>query len=167
MFFTQYKKPPRQPSAGGSRMQPQYKMTVNKETGAHELKQKGEIDLYAQIQSFKDSTDINFILERYARGDVSALSKIQGVYGDFTAMPTTLAELSQRVLDAENLFYQLPLDVREQFDHNPSVFYASMDSEKFQAIFRDPSSTPQPMQPDAAVSEPVTTQPVEGGSLSE
>lgn len=165
MFFTQYSKPPAHPSATGSRKQPQYKMTVNEETGAHELKQKGEIDLYAQIQSFKDSADINVILARFARGDVSALSKIQGVYGDFTQMPTTLAELSQRVLDAENLFYQLPLEIREEFDHNPSIFYASMDTEKFQSIFKD-KTTNQPLQPGLAVTEPVPSVPVEKGDVT-
>lgn len=146
-FVTKYQKE-RVRSNAGSRMQPQYKMTVNKETGAHELKQKGEINLYAQIQSFKNSTDVNYILEKFARGDESALSKVQGVYGDFTEMPKTLAELSQRVLDARTLFDNLPLDVREQFDFNPSVFFASIGSDKFNAIFADKNSTPQPVVPD-------------------
>lgn len=146
-FVTKYQKE-RVRSNAGSRMQPQYKMTVNKETGAHELKQKGEINLYAQIQSFKNSTDVNYILERFARGDESALSKVQGVYGDFTEMPKTLAELSQRVLDAQTLFDNLPLDVREQFGFNPSVFFASIGSEKFNTIFADKNSTLKPVVPD-------------------
>lgn len=166
-FPTAFSRRGRFHSAAGSRKQPQYKMTVNKETGAHELKQKGEIDLYAQIQSYKDSTDVNYILARFARGDVSALSKIQGTYGDFTEMPKTLAELSQRVIDAENLFYSLPLDVRQKFDHNPSMFFSQLGTEKFNTIWNEYN---QKLQPGAAEPEPdpqVPEQNNDGGAINE
>lgn len=121
-------------SVAGSPMQPVYKMKVDAD-GVRELRKVGEEDLYAMIQSHKDSCDVNYILQRFMSGDQTALSKIQGVYGDFTDMPTTLAELSQRVVDAENLFYSLDLSVREQFNHSPSEFFASIGSEKFNSIF--------------------------------
>lgn len=118
----------------GSRLQSTYKMTVAY-NGAHILKklEGKEVDVYAQIQSYKESTDVNVILERFARGDVSVLSKIQGTYGNFTEMPQTLAELQQRVIDAENIFYALPLETRAQFEHNPSIFFSEFGSEKFNA----------------------------------
>ena len=123
-------------SCAGEREIPQYKMHVDKD-GVRELKQYGTIDGYAKIQSHKDSCDVNYILERFARGDESALSKIQGVYGDFTNLPTTMAELSQRVIDAETMFYQLPLEVRQQFNHSPSEFFAQIGSDKYNQIFKD------------------------------
>lgn len=147
---------PTKKTFAGERMQPTYKMTVD-ENGVRELKKTGQIDLYAQIQSFKDSCDINYILERFAKGDVSALSKIQGVYGDFMNMPRTMAELSQRVIDAENLFNTLPLDVRQQFNFSPSEFFASIGSDKFNAIFADedkPDFTPSEPAP-ADATEPI------------
>lgn len=134
-FPTQFDKRERQFSEKGSRKMPVYKMKIDKDTGSRSLRKVGEDDIYSKIQSHKDSVDINYILSRYARGDVSALSKIQGTYGDFTEMPTTLAELSQRVIDAENIFYQLPLEKRAQFNHSPSEFFSQFGSEKFNAIF--------------------------------
>lgn len=118
----------------GSRLQDSYKMVIA-DNGAHVLKklEGKEVDVYAQIQSYKESTDVNVILERFARGDVSALSKIQGTYGNFTEMPQTLRELQQRVIDAENIFYALPLETRAQFEHNPSIFFSEFGSEKFNA----------------------------------
>lgn len=155
-------------SATGDRFEPSYKMSID-ENGVRELKVSGKIDTYAQIQSYKDSTDVNVILQRFANGDQSALSKIQGVYGDFTNMPTTLAQLSQRVLDAENLFNALPLATREQFNFSPSEFFASIGSDKFNAIFKDDSNQPSA---DMSATEPIikSSQPVEanqGGDVDE
>lgn len=138
MFDTQYmRKDKRITSEVGSRMKPTYKMHVD-ENGKRELKQSGEYNLYAEIQSYKDSCSIDYILSRFVNGDESALSRVQGVYGDFTEMPKTLAELSQRVIDAENLFNNLPLEIREQYNFSPSEFFAQLDSEKTKAIFSSP-----------------------------
>ena len=92
----------------GDGFEPQYKLQVA-EDGKRSLEIVGRINSYEKIQSFKDSTDINVILQRFASGDTDALQRVQGLYGDFTAMPKTLSELQQRVIDAENFFYQLPL----------------------------------------------------------
>ncbi|UPW41943.1 internal scaffolding protein [Dipodfec virus RodF1_63] len=157
-------------SCVGRANQDTYKMSVD-DNGVRDLKKVGETDMYAQIQSYKDSCDVNYILQRFANGDQSALSKIQGVYGDFTSMPTTLAELSQRVVDAENLFYNLPVDVREQFDHSPSQFFASIGSDKFNAIFADKNDTADNMVIDSskinqsAVIDPVVGEKVDVGGV--
>ncbi len=156
MFRTQYNRLKEVfKSNVGDGYQPTYKMRVH-EDGKRELEKVGRIDLYAQIQSHKDSCDINYILERFARGDESALSKIQGVYGDFTQMPTNLAELQQRVVDAEALFYNLPVDVRAEFNHSPSEFYSAIGTDKFnKAVGITPQVDPVP-QVDP---QPVTPTP--------
>lgn len=140
MFDTVYRKPVRFLTSPGESYLVTYQLKVD-DDGVRELKPVGKIDTYSRIQSYKESTDINVILQRFVNGDQSALSKVQGVYGDFTNMPTTLAELSQRVLDAENLFNSLPLSVRSEFNFSPSEFFASIGSDRFNEIFRDPSST--------------------------
>lgn len=127
----------RELSKTGSPKKPLYRLFVD-DDGKRELRQSGEYDLYAEIQSYKDSCSIDYILSRFVNGDESALSRVQGVYGDFTEMPKTLAELSQRVIDAENLFNNLPLDIREQYNFSPSEFFAQLDSEKTRAIFAPP-----------------------------
>lgn len=122
-------------SKTGSPKKPLYRLFVD-DDGKRELKQSGEYDLYAEIQSYKDSCSIDYILSRFAAGDTSALSRVQGIYGDFTDMPTTMAELQQRVIDATALFDSLPLDVREQYNFSPSEFFAQLDSEKTKNIFK-------------------------------
>lgn len=130
MFRTRYDENVRYYSNSGSPTEHQRKLKVD-EYGRKELVIVGEIDSFGMIQSHKDSVDINLILDRFARGDASVLNKVQGVFGDFTSMPKTLAELSQRVLDAEQLFSNLPLEIREEFGHDPSQFFASIGSEKY------------------------------------
>lgn len=164
-FPTVYSDRERSITCSGNRMQPQYKMKVS-EDGVQDLAVSGQIDTYAMIQSYKDSTDINVILQRFANGDQSALSKIQGVYGDFTNMPTTMAELAQRVLDAEDLFNSLPLTTREEFNFSPSEFFASIGTDKFNAIFADNSNQPPQVEP---ATEPIVKplEPVKGGDVVE
>nr|CAI9750837.1 virion structural protein [Microvirus sp.] len=135
----------------GSGMKPTYKMHVD-EDGKRELKKNGEYNLYAEIQSYKDSVSIDYILTRFMNGDDSALSRAQGIYGDFTQMPTTLAELQQRVIDAEDLFNSLPLDIRAQYNHSASEFFAQLDSEKTKSIFN-------PKTDDVVVTPSVDVQP--------
>lgn len=136
MFATQFtRQGERQLSTVGSGMKDTYKMHVD-EDGKRELRKSGEYNQYAEIQSYKDSVSIDYILSRFVNGDETALSRVQGIYGDFTEMPKTMAELQQRIIDAEDLFYQLPLDIRAQYNHSPSEFYAQLDSEKTKNIFK-------------------------------
>ncbi len=129
-------------SQTGSGMKDTFKMHVD-ENGKRELKKSGEYNLYADIQSYKDSVSIDYILTRFINGDETALSRVQGIYGDFTQMPTTMAELQQRVIDAEHLFNNLPLDIREQYNFSASEFFAQLDSEKTKAIFAPPDNAKQ------------------------
>lgn len=117
-------------SAPGSGVKDSFKMNIDLK-GRRKLVRNGTIDIYAQIQSHKDSVDINLIIAKYMNGDESALSKVQGFYGDYTNIPTSLNDLQNRVMDAERLFYQLPLEVREKFEHNASMFYHSIGSDTF------------------------------------
>lgn len=136
MFATQFtRQGERQLSNVGSGMEDTYKMHVD-DDGKRELRKSGKYNLYAEIQSYKDSVSIDYILSRFVNGDETALSRAQGIYGDFTEMPKTMAELQQRIIDAEDLFYHLPLDIRAQYNHSPSEFYAQLDSEKTKNIFK-------------------------------
>lgn len=163
VFPTKYTERKRTRSKVGSRMQPTYKMHVD-ELGRRELRKVGEVDLYAQIQSYKDSVDINVLLQRFARGDESALSKIQGVYGDFTQMPKTYAELAQRVIDAENIFNHLPIETRREFNFSPSEFFSSIGTDKWNSIFAEPKPDIQPLeQVTPVVTEQVKVDEVQKG----
>lgn len=100
---------------------------VFQDDGTFDLKPSGKEDLYAFIQSHADSVDIHVLLERFARGDITALSKVQGTYGDFTTLPKTYAELLNVVIQGEQQFMELPVDLRARFDHDYRKWLAAMD----------------------------------------
>lgn len=126
------------------------------EDGTIQLVESGTDDLYAEIQSHRDSCDIHVLLKRYQLGDVEALSKVQGTYGDFTAMPKTFAEALNAMIAGEQMFNSLPVDVRKNFDFSLEKFMLAMDDmpsflEKIgqSPAESSPESTPEP------TSEPV------------
>lgn len=101
----------------GSRIKVLYSSKVTP-SGEILLKPSGKEDIQDYINSFRESTDMSFILHQLALGNTSVLQRDQMVFGDFTEMPTTLADAQQRLIDGEAAFMQLPLDVRQQFDNN-------------------------------------------------
>lgn len=98
----------------------------------------GEHDIYPEIQSHAKSVDINEIVLRHQRGDIDVLAQRAGMYGDFTNLPTSYAELYQNVLDAQAYFDSLPLEVRQKFDHSFSKFFTSIGTSEFEAAFLQP-----------------------------
>lgn len=107
----------RQFSCPGERFKDVYQL-VYQQDGTISLEVVDKVDLYAQIQSFKDSTDINKLLERFSEtGDMSIFFQHQTdpLYGDFVNVPHTIAEAFQLVSDAENAFMQLPPDERSKY----------------------------------------------------
>lgn len=129
-FVTQYSEKKRFFTESGDPIKPLYGLEVDKK-GVTQLVEKGKYNLYDFIQSHKDSVDIHKILERFQNGDVDALNKYQGYYGDITEAPKTFADALNAVIKAKDLFNSLPLDVREKFDHSPEQFIAALGTEKF------------------------------------
>lgn len=95
--------------------------------------ESGIINIYDEIQSHRQSVELSTLLQRYAQGDVTALNKMQGVYADVVDMPSTYAELFNRVRDAENSFNALPDEVRVLFDNSPVSFWQSIGTPEFAA----------------------------------
>lgn len=113
-FDTQYDKRSRIATNPGRREADLFEPEFD-ENGHYELRKVGKVDTYSEIQSHKDSCDINVIIKRFANGDATALSKAQGTYFDATGMPQTYAEMLNTVIRAENHFNALPLEEREKF----------------------------------------------------
>lgn len=114
----------------GSRKIQKYRSRYN-DIGQLELVPNGEDDLYDMIQSHAESVNIDTILSKYVAGDPDALSKVQGTFGDFTTLPSSYAEMLNVIHESEQFFEQLPLEVREKFNHNFGEFISSMDSQEF------------------------------------
>lgn len=80
--------------------------------GVPHLVPTGSYDLYDVIQSFRDECDLGKIFQRYANGDVMALNKRQGVYGDISDMPQDIFAASKLLERVEVIYNGLSEDLR-------------------------------------------------------
>lgn len=104
-------------TCAGSRVKTVYSSKVLP-TGEIALTPSGKEDIQDYINSFRETTDMSYILHQLALGNTAVLNQKQMMYGDFTDVPESLAEAQQMLIDGEVAFYKLPLDVRQQFDNN-------------------------------------------------
>lgn len=125
---TQYDLHPRVEANAGSPVRTLYGGRYDA-NGRVVLEEKGTEDLYAYIQSFKDSVDINVILARFSNGDTEALSRAQGFYADVTDFPTNMADALNRINECEEMFKSLPLEVRQKFDCSFEQFLSQSGSD--------------------------------------
>lgn len=131
--------------------------SIVQDDGSVELVESGRENLYESIQSHKDSCDIHVLLARFHAGDPEALSRVQGVYGDFTEMPKSYAELLNAVIAGNNMFMSLPVEVREKFDHSPEKFMAAMDDMP-SFLEKIGYQAPKPDSPDPVPPAPAPTE---------
>lgn len=121
-------------SVAGSKIVAEYGL-VTSDDGITSVGVVGEKNLDSIIQSNKDTGNVALLVAKYNAGDTEALNKARGVYGDFRNMPTTYAEMVSRLNECRAVFEALPVDIKEQFDNNPDVFWCQYGSERFNNIF--------------------------------
>ncbi len=131
-FDNRYRTPVRFHSEAGDPVKILYSPEFDK-NGVMTLKESGRENLYDFIQSHKDSVDIHKIMQRFEEGDVNALSKVQGQFGDFSQFPKTYAEMLNQVIEGENAFNGLPLEVREKFGFSFQQWLASAGSDEWKS----------------------------------
>lgn len=88
-------------------------------------------DFQAYIESFREETDIENIIARFNNGDVGALSKAQGFYGDYADVPKNYADILNMVYEGQRVFDTLPVDIKEKFDNDFNKWFASMGEESW------------------------------------
>jgi len=86
--------------------------------GNIELVENGVRNLYDEIQSYADECSMDNILRRFASGDVSVLSKSQGVYVDASQLPEHFVDMCNLVADVEREFNLLPVEERAKYENN-------------------------------------------------
>ena len=84
-FYGRFEQSERYYSVSGDRTVPIYTPNISPD-GHIDLIQSGEHNLYAEIQSHKDSVDINVILERFVAGDLDALNRRPAMYLEVSKM---------------------------------------------------------------------------------
>lgn len=87
---------------------------------------KAEKDLYSFINSYADSVNIHVLLNRFKNGDTEALMQRAGAYIDISAMPANINEFMDLARNAENVFNQLPIEVKESFNNNVLEFISTV-----------------------------------------
>ena len=103
--------------------------------GRMELVTIGRKNLYAEIQSHKDSVDVHMILDQYAQtGDINLIQRVQAQYMDIADAPQTLAEAYEMVHNVKSAFDNMPLDVRKEYDHDASRFIADFGTDHFNSV---------------------------------
>ncbi len=81
-------------------------------------------------QAFKDSTDINKLLAKAAAGEtITHLAKHGAVYGDFSDIDDLLTGMA-RLKKGEQIFAELPGEVRKEFDQSPQKFFNFVNDPK-------------------------------------
>lgn len=70
---------------------------------------------------FKESCDVNYILEKYKNTGELPLMQRKPIYGDFSN-PVDYQTSLHVVMKAEQQFNELPAEVRKRFDNDPALF---------------------------------------------
>lgn len=83
-------------------------------------------DLYAEIQSYAASCDLQYIINRYFNGDPGVLSRVQGVYADLTGMPDSIHEVYNLMEQAKSDFGRLPADIKDKFGNDVMRFLSAL-----------------------------------------
>lgn len=100
-----------------------------KPDGTIGLKESDRIDIKKEINSYREQTDMSYILSRLMAGDDSVLNPCPPMFGDFTQLPTSYAELLNMVMDAERYFDSLSPDIRKKFDNDRGKWFAQMGTD--------------------------------------
>lgn len=135
-------------SCPGTKFHTIYKPVVQKD-GTILLKESDQIDIEAYINSFKESTDMAYILQQIKLGNFDILNQRTANYGDFTDVPQSMAEFQQRLIDGKNAFYSLSPEVRNAYDNDLWKFMNDAGSKKWLDVMKD--YLPQPEKIESEV----------------
>lgn len=121
--------------------------------GSIVLRESGKRDLKAEINSFKDQTDIAYIIKQLQLGNSSVLNPRTPMYDDFTGAPRDLREAMQIMIDGEKAFYQLDLDTRQKFDNDFRKWLVSAGSDQWLRNMNIVKDNVVSNEPDSEVKE--------------
>lgn len=112
------------------------------------LKKVGEIDIQEQINSYEDGVSLAKMIERYKRGDTSALNRDGGFYGDVSGFATDVVDVlnnNRAVMDAAQKQAASAADSEPAADAVPAA-----DAAPAPAVAPVPAAAPAPTPPAAS-----------------
>lgn len=129
MFATRVTPPNKEYSKENSRVIPKYAYKVDQKTGRKTVAKVGETNFYLAMQEAKADTLIYNVIDRYNRGDLSAIGENVGGYIDVVGLPNTLQGIEQARINAELAWSSLPLDVRNKYGHDVGAFLVDVQKQ--------------------------------------
>ncbi|UPW40919.1 internal scaffolding protein [Sigmofec virus UA08Rod_6120] len=129
-------------SPSGEQFEDEYGYVVSDE-GMKVLEVVGKKDVYTLKQESLSSTYLRDVVSRYDRGLLTQqefeelVQPDPAVVFDSTKGPQTLVELLQAQIEAENMFYSMPPDMRERWHQSKEKFYNSIMDGSAQGIFNE------------------------------
>lgn len=132
------------------------KMLQIDDNGCECLICSGSHDLYAEIQSYRGSCDLQMLLRNI---DPNSIANAVSTFSvddlmnselvDYTQMPDTLGGMFNLVQKGENMFNGLPEFVRAEFNYSVKNFVSKFGTLEFNDIMNKymtpkPESTPEP-----------------------
>lgn len=149
----------------GRRVVDTFHMEVNTK-GYPALVKDGEHDLYAEIQSYADTCDLQNVLANFDLStgvapmsyDDAKDGVVDFVKSDIPGSPSTIGNYFNDARSCTEFFARLPLDVREHFGHSVvnferAVCDGTLDAE-LRAAYNIPEEQPDPVPPSGADVEP-------------
>lgn len=134
MFDTQYRVHERYRTSPGSAVAPVFSSKYDAD-GRLVVFQSGETNLNSYIQSFKDSVNLDLIVERFQNGDTTAMNKAKGFFYDGEVkLPANLLDCLNMVNQSRAEFESLPAEVRAGFNHDFGKFLSEYGSDNFYSI---------------------------------
>lgn len=126
-IYSLQEKPESKPSATGNGKEPEYSYEID-EKGARTLKRTGEVNVYAQIQTYLEETKIENIIQRatYDPAAIGSQEWMKQAEVDISNMPENYHEWKRMVNDAENRFNALPAELKEKFDNSVEQYISEM-----------------------------------------
>lgn len=105
------------------------------------LRKVGETDQQALIQSYADECDVNRIVQRFEAGDISALSRVQGLYADVSGYPTDAVSLMNLGAQATYAWDSLTLEEQSKYGSKEAFIDAMLNPSVGKS---DPDPAPDP-----------------------
>lgn len=122
------------PTEHGTREKMNYRIEIDKETGHKEIVFNGMTDTYMKIQAGRDRADINNIIARAQRGDMSGLKdQTKAIYGNMQ-IPDNMIDIANLKLKIDQAWEKLPIEVRREYNHDPDLYFADYGTEHWKEI---------------------------------
>lgn len=124
--------------------------------GVYRLVKSGVHNISAYVQASLEDTLIYNILDRFVKGDISALMHRKGQFLDVTGMPSTLAEAQQLMINASEKFEKLPDDIKAKFHYDVSEYVSRVavaNGDELLSIFGKDNSDTSVKDGDESVAE--------------